>query len=131
MAKRYYGKECTQDGYLLSGHFICRNLVKRLNINYISERNYRKNKIFRKFHLYNFQNSFIKFKMMATANFNLENSNLENSNLRAVKYNQLLQYIFCRLIITKLVYFMFEGSEFHPKGGIFVILPLVKGVEWH
>ena len=26
---------------------------------------------------------------------------------------------------------MFEGSEFHLKGGIFVILPLVKGVEWH
>ena len=72
IAKRYYGKEYTQDGYLLQGHYKCRNLVKRLNINYISERNESKNKILRKFPLYNFRNSFIKFKMMALANFNLK-----------------------------------------------------------
>ena len=70
MAKRYYVKECTQDGYLLQGHYKCRNLVKRLYKNYIFEKNESKNKILRKFPLYNSLNPFINFKVMATVNFN-------------------------------------------------------------
>ena len=53
MSIRYYGMECTQDGYLLQGRYKCRSLVKKFNLNYVSERNESKNKILRKFPLYN------------------------------------------------------------------------------
>ena len=54
IAIRHYGIECTQDGYLLQGRYNCRSLMKKLNLNNISERNESKNKILRKFPLYNF-----------------------------------------------------------------------------
>ena len=74
---------------VLQGQYKCRSLVKRLTIKYSSERNESKNKILRKFLLYNFLNPFIKFKIMATVTFNLENSNffcigsLDQQNVRS------------------------------------------------
>ena len=69
MAKRYYVKECTQDGYLLQGHYKCRNLVKRIYKKYIFERNESKNKILRKFPLYTFWNPFIILKNYGDGEF--------------------------------------------------------------
>ena len=59
IAIRHYEMERTQAGYLLQGRYKCRSLVKKLNLNKISERDESKNKMLRKFPLYHSLNPFI------------------------------------------------------------------------